>query len=201
MTGSHKYSGKFSAIVLAAGKSKRMGMPKLWIKHKNGLTFWEHLIKKFEAFGCREIITVINSDAQELMNNVNVENYRNHKFAINEYPDWERFYSLKVGIKKLKEVIPVFIHNIDNPFVEIGVLESLANQIYEADYISPSYRGKGGHPNLISTKIVKEILNEPEDQIHLKEFLSKFQRKKIEIRDKRILLNINTEEKYEEWKA
>ena len=86
--------------------------------------------------------------------------------------------------------------NIDNPFLNQETLDILFKEVDNFDYISPSFNGKGGHPFLVSAKVINELKTEKQDQIHLKEFLGKYSKKLEEVNDEKILLNINTMEDY-----
>ena len=123
----------------------------------------------------------------------------NVKIVINEHPDWHRFYSLKIGVKSLSEIGNIFIHNVDNPFVNCKVLNKLAENIHAADYISPEFSGKGGHPILLSEKIINDVRTTQEDQLHFKEFLNQYPKNKVRVDDEKVLVNINTIDEYQKY--
>ena len=136
----------FSAIILAAGKSSRMGIPKLFLKFDEENTFIEHIVNDYQSFGCKEIVIVVNNIGNDYLNKSKIPFLDNVKIVINKHPDWHRFYSLKIGAKNLFGDLPVFIHNVDNPYVSPTVLKKLIKHSDKADYISPEFDGKGGHP-------------------------------------------------------
>jgi len=187
---------EFSAIILAAGKSERMGFPKLSLKYDDKHSFIEHIVSEYLCFGCKEIILVVNEAGRNYLIMNKIKFPEEVKITINEYPDWHRFYSLKIGAKSLSEIRSVFIHNVDNPFVNNSILNELFDNINIADYISPEFKEKGGHPFLISEKIIKEITKTEENQKHLKEFLNQFPKIKVTVDDENILVNINILEDY-----
>jgi CTP:molybdopterin cytidylyltransferase MocA len=47
---------EFSTIILAAGKSERLGFPKLSLKYDDDTTFVEHIVNEYQSFGCSDII-------------------------------------------------------------------------------------------------------------------------------------------------
>ncbi len=187
---------EFSAIILAAGKSERMGFPKLSLRYDEKENFIEHIISEYLSFGCKDIAVVVNEIGFEYLNKYEIQFPDIVKVVINEHPEWHRFYSLKIGAKSLSETHSVFIHNVDNPFVNNDVLKALFNNINTADYISPEFEGKGGHPFLLSEKVIKEIAQVEEDRKHLKEFLNQFLKIKVPVEDEKVLVNINTTEEY-----
>ena len=191
-----KEQKNISAIVLSAGKSERMGVPKFSLRFNTETTFLEKLIDEYHSFGCNEIIVVLNETSAVLYYQLKLSVPSNVRVVINHHPEWERFYSLKLAALALNEVKPVFVSNIDNPFLNQETLDILFKEVDNFDYISPSFNGKGGHPFLVSAKVINELKTEKQDQIHLKEFLGKYSKKLEEVNDEKILLNINTMEDY-----
>lgn len=191
-----KEQKNISAIILSAGKSERMGVPKFSLRYDTETTFLEKLISEYHSFGCNEIIVVLNETSAVLYHQLKLSVPSNVKVVVNLHPEWERFYSLKLAALALNEEKPVFVSNIDNPFLNQETLDILFKKVDNFDYISPSFNEKGGHPFLLSAKVINELKTEKQDQIHLKEFLGKYSKKLEEVNDEKILLNINTMEDY-----
>lgn len=185
-----------SAIILSAGKSERMGVPKFSLRFNPETTFLEKMIDEYHSFGCNEIIVVLNETSAVIYHQLKLSVPSNVRVVINHHPEWERFYSLKLAALALNEVKPVFVSNIDNPFLTQETLNTLFKEIENSDYISPSFNRKGGHPFLLSAKVISELKTEKLDQIHLKEFLGKYSKKSVVVNDEKVLLNINTMEDY-----
>jgi molybdenum cofactor cytidylyltransferase len=185
---------KYSAIILSAGKSLRMGVHKFSLKYNVNTTFLENLINQYNSFGCDKIIVVLNADGVEFLEQINLTIPSNVKIVFNEHPEWERFYSLKLSANSLSQRNPAFVSNIDNPFVDLQVLESLTKS--EADYTYPIFCERGGHPFLISEKVIADLNSEPKNEIHLKEFLDRYSKNAIAVNDEKILVNVNTDEEY-----
>lgn len=186
----------YSVIILAAGKSSRMGTPKWSLHFDKNTSFIEHIISEYYSFGCKDIILVINETDYPSFVQKNYSTFENFKLVINNHPEWDRFYSLKCGIQKLENTPFVFIHNVDNPFVNQDVLQELINKSELADYISPQFEGKGGHPILLNERIINDIRNMPLNEMHFKEFLGRYTNHKVKVADKHILTNINSLEEY-----
>jgi molybdenum cofactor cytidylyltransferase len=186
----------YSVIILAAGKSSRMGMPKWSLKFDDKSTFIEHIISEYYSFGCKEILLVINETDYSPFVEKDYQLPENVKVVINKHPEWDRFYSLKIGVNELEKVQPVFIHNVDNPFVNNMVLSQLLKNSKEADIIIPENSGRGGHPILINEMIIRGIRNESHNNLHFKEFLSNYKKERIRVEDEKVLANINTEKDY-----
>jgi CTP:molybdopterin cytidylyltransferase MocA len=185
---------KYSAIILSAGKSSRMGVHKFSLAFNATKTFLENLINQYDSFGCVEIIVVLNPDGKAFLEQLKLSLPSNVKVVINEHPEWERFYSLKLAAIGFSKFNPAFVSNIDNPFVDLKVLKSLAKS--NTEYTYPVFNGRGGHPFLISEKVIADLNFEPKDEIHLKEFLGRYSKSAVIVDDEKVLLNVNTIEEY-----
>jgi molybdenum cofactor cytidylyltransferase len=186
----------FATLILAAGKSSRMGVPKWSLAFDRHQTFVEHLIQVSQKAGSKEIIVVVNVEDQNLFDKHFSKFPMGAKWVINEHPEWERLYSLQLGLQPLTQPLPVLVCNIDHPFLEIPTIQTLLSLKNKADYAVPTYQNQGGHPILISNTIVQEVLKITEPQIHLKSFLQKYTQARIAVQDPQILSNINTPEDY-----
>jgi len=189
----------FSAIILAAGESSRMGIPKLSLKYNKNTNFLEHIVNEYDNFGCNEIVIVVNDQGEKFLKENDIKFPENVKIVLNAHTDWHRFYSLKVGVKALFEERSAFIHNVDNPFVNEKILETLTSYSEKSDYINPLYYEKGGHPFLLSKTVINDIKSSQEDKLHLKEFLNQYSRLRIKVDDEKVLVNINTLDEYRKY--
>ena len=187
-----------SVVILAAGNSSRMGMPKFALKFSDKVTFLEEIINKYKAFGCKEILVVLNREGVSVLDQKNIKLSNEIKVVINEHIEWERFYSIKLGLKNLNNYHPVFIHNVDNPFVNLNVLDNLFCEITESNFVVPIFKNKGGHPILLSEKIIENIISEEKNDLNFRDFLKGFEKKIVEVEDEKILVNINSEKEYKE---
>jgi molybdenum cofactor cytidylyltransferase len=194
-----KNSLDYSVIILAAGKSSRMGMPKWSLQFDEKSSFIEHIISEYHSFGCKEIILVINETDYSSFVEKNYKLSENVVVVINNHPEWDRFYSLKLGAKELSNSQPVFVHNVDNPFVNPIVLSELLKNRDIFDLSVPEYEGRGGHPILLSEKIIQGIISTKKNTLHFREFLDRFIKKKVTVDDSRVLVNINSSIDYNNY--
>ena len=180
-----------SVIILAAGHSSRMGSPKFALPFNKNSSFLEEIINQYNSFGCKKIVVVLNGEGISYIHKQAIKFSNNVVFVTNSHLEWERFYSIKLGIENLSNDFPVFIHNVDNPFVNQDVLSKLFSNS-TANFIAPIYQGSGGHPILLSEKVGDKILSEKKNDIILSDFLKRFKKTTVEVNDKNILVNINT---------
>jgi len=186
-----------SVIILAAGYSSRMGCAKFALRLADGTSFLENIMNQYSVFGCNQIIVVVNSEGKEFLDQSPIRFIDELDFVVNQHPEYERFYSFKLGIGRVKNNQPVFLHNADNPFANYETLNDLYLNRGKADFVKPVFNKRGGHPILISHKILRDIILVKNHDINLNEFLKKYSCKEIETTDENILLNINRMSDYE----
>ncbi|MCK4663363.1 MAG: NTP transferase domain-containing protein [Bacteroidales bacterium] len=189
----------YNAIILAAGNSQRMGFPKPFLKWKNNITFLEKIINEYHKFNIDKIIIVINKESLKYYNKNEYKFLEKETIIINEHPEYERFYSVKTGITALDNYNPCFIQNVDNPFINQEVLLRLSENIINDGYVSPVYKGISGHPILIGESIIKHLKKIKDHNHNLKDIISQFKRKNIEIPESTILYNINNLKEYKKF--
>lgn len=192
--------GEYSALILAAGRSGRMGKPKHSLLFDGHSTFLDEIVKQYRHFGCKQIVVVINNESESYFPGHRSENLMDVVFVVNAHPEWERFYSIQLGLKAFESSTPVFVHNVDNPFVSRDVLASLIANKGLSDYLVPVCQGKGGHPVLLNPKVIKAIIMGKRPDRNFKTFLSQFARHSVPVDDRRILVNINTRRDYLDFK-
>lgn len=185
-----------SALILAAGKSSRMGQPKMFLDLKQGMSFLENLLIQFADFGCHKIAVVTSKEGQKLLKKKSFAEKYLYQIVLNGYPEKQRLYSIQCGLKQLQESEYVFIQNADNPFADLETLQKLYEKRNHADYIKPVSNNRGGHPVLISRKITKKLVELTDFEIPLNAFLNKFSYEKVEINNDHIFVNINNESDY-----
>ena len=185
------------ALILAAGKSGRMGRPKAFLPFDERRVFLQKIIDEFSAFGCPEVWVVLNTKGMEQVRQRRFP--KKVHFVLNEHPEKERFFSLQTGLKAVPDNIPVFLHNGDSPMIDTAVVNSLWLAYRENAVTVPVYQNNGGHPVILAPDVIQEIINEPDEQSHLKAFLKKFPQNRVSVLNPGVLTNINTPESYEKY--
>lgn len=185
----------FSAVIMAAGHSQRMGRPKLSLAFPNDRSFLGSCVDAFNDFGCAQVVVVTNKTG---MHWIQGRIWPDTMLPVlNESPREGRFFSLQLGLMALTKECPVFIHNVDNPFVTADLLEKLAVCVSQTDYIRPVYEGKHGHPVLITAKVVSDIIAEKAAGEHVRHYLERYDQTLVNVNDPNVLANINTPADYE----
>jgi len=175
-------------IVLAAGFSSRMGKFKMEMLLE-GKTLIERSVGSLDKV-CSKIIVVAGYKIKRIK-----EILRDHKkveVVFNKEFEKGMFSSVKIGISQIKTE-KFFLLPGDIPFVGQDVFKKLLSQ--KGDIIIPVFKGRKGHPVLINSSLIDEILEEPENS-NLKLFINKKGFTTVAVQDKAILIDIDTEEDY-----
>lgn len=189
-----------NAIILAGGNSIRFGVPKPFLIFNKNKTFLEKLVNVYLKFGCKKIVLVINQDHSEVFHKTFSESFRSKIIIIfNNNTECGRFYSLKLGISSVHDSDFCFIQNIDNPFTDTITLKKLYDNKKDNAFVTPVHLNCGGHPILLSRRILDQIYKETNININIKDFLTQFDKVTIETENNRILANINTPADYDKF--
>ena len=171
---------KFSAIILAAGFSSRMAAFKPLIRI-GGRSFVEHAIALFRTSGIEEIVTVVGHRAPEVLPVVEAAASRGVLNA--NYADG-MYSSIQAGVNALKHPGDAFfLLPVDIPLVRPATIRRLAvafDQHPAPMVCYPLFQSQRGHPPLINTKLVSQILSY-EGQGGLREFLRRYEAQSISI--------------------
>lgn len=151
---------KLDAIILSAGKSGRIGMPKALLQYK-GKTFIQQIIENlFEV--CKEIVVVLGYDPEPIKNKIDeLKLSKPVKFAINENYELGMFSSIQCGLREISSNCFVLIQQVDQPDLSLQFYKDFKSQIEkDVDWLQPSFQNLPGHPIIISNYIKTLIINE-----------------------------------------
>jgi molybdenum cofactor cytidylyltransferase len=137
-----------SAIILAAGQSKRMGAFKPLLPFGNK-TVIESCVDYLTRAGVHAIVVVLGhraADIKQRLSGLPVQ------FAFNPIPNSEMSESIACGVRQLALASQAtFIAPADFPAVPPQVVASLIAEWEQGNgkLLIPEYRGRGGHPVLV----------------------------------------------------
>jgi len=164
-----------SAIILAAGRSTRMGSSKMLLPW-NEKTVLETVIGLATDAKLAPIVVVTGAYHGETLKLITkftqgVEEIHNPDFA-----QLEMFHSLKMGVKSLiHRCSAAVIFLGDQPQIEPDVILQIITRFNEkkSQIIIPSFQMRRGHPILIQQDLFPEIMATSDDS-NLKEFLARY---------------------------
>ena len=147
-----------SAIILAAGQSKRMGQPKMLLPWGN-MTVIEQVITTFLSAGLKDIL-IVTGGAQEEVRKA-VERYPVRQIHNPDYAAGEMLSSLQYGLNGMHEQAEAALIGLgDQPHVQEGTVRAIcaAYQARKPGLIVPSFQMRRGHPWLVTRLFWGEIL-------------------------------------------
>ena len=148
---------KVAAILLAAGRSRRMGAFKPLLPFGDK-TVIESCIDNFLAAGVEEIVLVIGHRAGDIRNHLNATAVT---FVTNPNPDSKMSVSIRLGVAALSsDASAVLITPVDYPAVPPEIIRTLIDASRTgAKLVQPEFEGRGGHPVLIDLEFRGELLS------------------------------------------
>jgi len=190
----------WATVVLSAGNSARMHKHKALLEFDKQNSFIQKIVREYISAGCSQIVIVANKHNAEL-----IKQQFEYSFDIkpiivlNNHPEYERFYSVQLGLKACSRFANCFIQHCDNPFITADLLHGMLQVQREGCYTTPVFKGKKGHPVLLGSHIMHEICTVNETDINLKDFLRKFSCLNFDTNGQGILRNINDKNDYQRF--
>jgi molybdenum cofactor cytidylyltransferase len=191
-----KVNSKVTAIVLAAGQSRRMGQPKMLLPW-GGTTVLGKVIETLKAAGMEDLL-VVTGGAREQVEAI-VRGSAQVVFNA-EYANSEMLGSIQCGLGAVKpEAQAALICLGDQPQIQVRSVQVILQEHENtgASLIVPSYQMKRGHPWLAAREWWDKILEmkPPESP---REFLNHHAKeiKYIDVDTPSILTDLDTPEDY-----
>ncbi len=157
-------------IVLAAGRSTRMGSPKALLT-VHGRALLEHHICACMESGCETAVVVLGHQADHLLSRLNL---RQARVVINRDFDRGQFSSVRTGLREVLHVpahaagqaTAAFVTPVDCPPLPRVLLESLYRRVSAPDRPAaavPLAGGRPGHPVLLGREAMLGVIHAADD--------------------------------------
>lgn len=189
---------RVAGLILAAGKSERMGRSKALLPFR-GSCFLTHILTEASSSNLNDVKIVLGHQAEAILQALPEIK---PKALVN--PDYERgqLSSLQCGLKHLSlaGLDGVMVLLIDHPIIHRGLVNQLIEGFSRNDarIVIPSFEHRRGHPIIFSSELFSELLVAPLDQgavsvvrKHPQEILH------LEVDEPGVLVDIDTPEAYE----
>ena len=149
---------KVGGIVLAAGRSTRMGHPKALLEIE-GRTFLERAVDTLAGGGCEPVLVVLPAGESrgrlgELARAVGAEAVEN------PLAEAEQIDSLRCGLAALSEAVEAaVVQPVDHPLADARTVRALVDGFAAsgAPIVRPVYRDRPGHPVLFARRVWDEL--------------------------------------------
>jgi molybdenum cofactor cytidylyltransferase len=148
-----------AAVLLAAGRSRRMGAFKPLLPF-GGRSVVEACVKNLFAAGAREVVVVVGRRGKEVRAALAGET--RVRFAVNDVEGSEMGVSVARGVEAVSdEAGALLVALVDQPAVPPRAIRSLieARARTGARLIVPEWQGRGGHPVLVDLSLREELLS------------------------------------------
>jgi molybdenum cofactor cytidylyltransferase len=146
-----------SAILLAAGRSRRMGAFKPLLPFGNQ-TVVEACIEHLLDGGVERVLVVVGHRAEEMRGRLS---HLPVSFALNDEEGSEMSASIARGVSEISEKAgAILIALCDQPMIPPAVIRILIDEwrLRGATLVVPEFEGRGGHPVLIDRSFREELL-------------------------------------------
>ena len=191
---------RVAGLILAAGKSQRMGSPKALLRIY-GRTFLEHIASEAQQSNLTEVKIVLGSQAELIL-----ERLPQLRANVVINPEYEQgqLSSLIRGLKALEgySIDGLMLFLVDHPFVDRHLINELLDWFssHNNPLVIPTFRKKRGHPIIFAHELFPELINAPVDAgavIVVRKYQDKILH--VETGQAGILLDIDTPEAYREY--
>jgi molybdenum cofactor cytidylyltransferase len=188
-----------SAIILAAGESRRMGKTKLILDWR-GKTILQHVLDTLRDSPVDEVVLVLGHEAERIRGGIQAPGV---KIVIN--PDYREGMStsLRLGILAADPDTQAFLVVLaDQPGINPEIISELIQNFRQAfpgkNIVVPVFKGRRGHPVLFGSKYRGEILA-VEGDVGGREILAEHPEDilTVEMDAEAVLVDIDTPEDYQ----
>lgn len=143
-------------IVLAAGRSARMGRPKALLE-LDGATFLWRAVAALRVGGCREVCCVVAADAAAIAAEAERAGAR---VVRNPEADSEPHDSLRLALHSLGEdAVAALVLPVDHPLVRDDTVAAVVSAFRArgAPIVRAAAAGRPGHPTLFARSLFPEL--------------------------------------------
>jgi molybdenum cofactor cytidylyltransferase len=148
------------AIVLAAGKSSRMGRSKAALALSGGDTFITRIVRTFKEASVEDVVVVVGHDAKSVVDAFAASDLE-ARFV--ENPDYEQgqLSSLVAGLRVVDRpgVVAALVTLVDVPLVGVATIRAVVDryQATHAPVVRPVRGTQHGHPVLIDRSLFEAL--------------------------------------------
>lgn len=187
----------FAVIILAAGKSSRLGSPKQLL-HFRGKNLLQHSIDIALGSIARQVIVVLGAEKEQIEQNLDQS-----KIFLLHNKDWQTGMasSIKFALEHLEKIMPEVEGAIfmvcDQPFVSSELLNNLIAKYLESrkSIIASSYEDTLGTPSLFHKSLFQD-LSELKGDVGAKSLIKKYKNETESVAFKLGCIDIDTRENY-----
>lgn len=152
---------KISAIIMASGKSERMGTNKLLLEYR-GMTFIENTLEKVLKENFYEFAIVVSDKkvkrkVQDYIKNLETDEKKIY-IVDNKKSEKGQSESIKIGLKTLEKCDGYMFFSCDQPFLTSDTIKKILKNFNPEKITIPEYNGKRSLPVIFGENFKEELL-------------------------------------------
>ncbi len=184
------------AMILAAGESRRMGIPKPLLRYGD-TTFLEQILSVVRRSVVDRATVVLGAHSQMIRASADLSQA---DVVVNEDYRRGQLSSLVAGLKSVPgETEAVLMFLADHPFVTVEVVNRIVGAFRERNspIVVPAFETRRGHPTLFARSMFGELVNAPVEEGARHVLYSNEEKVlEVEVADPGVLKAIDTPEDY-----
>lgn len=191
---------RVSGIILAAGRSQRMGRPKALLPIF-GTTFLEHIVRRIRTSRLVDVKIVLGHRPETILNRL--PDLKAATVINSRYLEGQ-LSSLQSGIRALdpETCDGLMLFLVDHPLVESTLIDELIDCFSREGHpiVIPTFQGRRGHPVLFAKELFPELLAASPDEGAVAVVRQhRRQIRHLEWKSDEILIDVDTPEAYQRW--
>jgi len=148
------------AVVIAAGKSTRMGRPKATLPLPDGDTFLTRVIRTLSSAGVDDIVVVLGPGAEAVADSVAQRGLR-ARFVVNDDYESGQLSSVLAGLRAIDRpgVAAMLLTLVDVPLISPSTVSAVLDRYRttKAPIVRPVQGDRHGHPVLIDRRLFEAL--------------------------------------------
>jgi molybdenum cofactor cytidylyltransferase len=199
-----KACSRVAAVILAAGRSARMGRAKQLLRLGEN-TVLGQTIENGRRSQVDQIVLVLGSSAEAIHQQLPVALIEGLRLVINQDFEQGMASSLRAGLSAVDpQIDAALIVLADQPFVRPQTLDQIADRyrLANPEIVIPCYKGVRGNPVLFDRSLFAEVMA-LEGDVGCRAIFSSHAEGivKLEVEDEGILLDLDNQDDYERLRA
>lgn len=192
-------ASNISAILLAAGESKRMGQQKALLPW-HGVPLIQYQIQSLLDAGAEEVVIVLGYHAETLR--PLVEEFPLATPVLNLRYRTGRSSSVRAGLRRIEpQATDILVLGVDQPRSPETIRQVIGlHRRLDSLVTYPAYHGKGGHPIIFARALMPELLRIRESRQGMREVVERHRSQvaRFDSGDPEVLLDLNRPEEYQQ---
>ena len=189
---------KIAALLLAAGLSTRMGTTSKALLPWENTTLIDYNVKSLLNAGVKFIVVVTGFQHEKLK--TRIPSMANVEIVYNPLYHTGKVSSVKAGLSLIDpdSIDDILVCSVDQPRNHATIRSILDQHRHMQSLVTiPTFRGKGGHPTVFSSKLLEEMNAITDATFGLKSLIHNHPVQLFEVGTKEILIDLNTRSDYE----